>query len=85
MFTITKLVEVNANDLWDTPTHVNARFCGERCRASGSEGSLFLMDGKNYQEKVEEAKDYGCTSAFIAAYEQAIQMGAELVLFCHDV
>lgn len=85
MFSTSKLIEVNANGLWDEPDHVNARFCQEQNRATGSEGSLFFMDGTNYPEKLQEAVEFGCTPEFINAYQLALNLGADFVMFFHDV
>lgn len=86
IFTTSVLIEVNCNDFWDTPDHVNARFCREHCRATGSEGSLFLMDGKNYPDKIIQAEQFGCTPEFVNAYHTAVNgLSADLVLMIHDV
>lgn len=81
---LNKVIEVNANDLWDTPDHVNARFCQEHARASNNETGLFFMDG-DYAPKIQEAEDFGCTPDFVKVYQEAQEEGCAFVLFYHDV
>lgn len=83
-FCLSHLVEINANRLWDDAQHVNARFCRENHRAEGE--SMFIMDGTNYEQKIEDAEAFGCTTEFVEAYRTAVeQYKADLVMFHHDV
>jgi hypothetical protein len=84
-FTKTMIVEVNANEFWDNEDNINFRFCKEHCRASDKIGAMFIMDGTSYSEKLDDAKEYGCDKEFIAAYEAAMNLGGEFVMFYHDV
>lgn len=76
-----RLVEINANEFWKSENDVNFRFCRDKCRACNEETKLFFMDGTNYWEQVEEAKDFGCTPEFVAKYKEALENGADFVLF----
>lgn len=86
-FQKTRLVEVNANEFWDNDdVSPNLDFLIGHNRASKPDYSMFLMDGSNYPEQINAAKEAGCTADFIAAYSFAVnELGAELVLFHHDV
>lgn len=87
MFLKSNLIEVNANGFWDNEEpSPNLDFLRLNNRAMNPDNSMFLMDGSNYPEQLEKAKEFGCTEAFTSAYAHAINvLNAELVLFNHDV
>jgi hypothetical protein len=48
------------------------------------EGTQFLMDGLSHDDTeymLGEAKEYGCTEEFLAAWESGIEAGGEFVMF----
>lgn len=84
MVVLSQLAEVNACDLWEDASHVNYRYCAEKCRMRNEEGTQFLMDGLSHDDTeymLGEAKEYGCTEEFLAAWESGIEAGGEFVMF----
>ena len=90
----TKLIEINANDLFDISCYgkvrrasnlANLDFCRQNCRAVAKDESLFLMDGVNFRDIINKAAGAGCSDGFLDLYEKALLQGGELVLFHQDI
>lgn len=81
---MSQIAEVNANEFWDNQSHVNYRYCAEKCRMKNEEGTQFLMDGLSHGDEeymLGAAKEYGCTEEFLAAWKRGIEAGGEFVMF----
>ena len=80
-YIVSKLVEIDASIFED-----DKHFLKKNCRASAEDGSMFIMDGVNFPEKIESAINEGCSKGFVDKYTYAVkELKADLVMFYRDV
>lgn len=78
------MVEIESSTLF-RGENINWQYCKEHATFAHKEACEFIIhigdDYDDWNRKIEEMKDYGCTTEFVRAYEDAARMGAVRVLF----